>query len=539
MGRRIDRQKQDAGRKGAAIRWARERARRAPLKPYGEPFLAFLEAIGRGGPSRVVWRVFWKAADGLPLDADEFAIFRCHTGRETVPSVPARECWLPAGRRGGKSENMVARATWRATSRHWREELTLGEVGVIPLIASDREQARNSLAYLKGLARLPLVAPYVLRVLRDSVEFRTGAVVKVATASWRSTRGFTMLDAILEECAFYTVEGSANPDEEILTAIRPALLTVPGARIYGISSPYARRGILWKAYEQHWGQDESDVLVFSADSLSLNPTLNPRAIAREFEADPLRAASEYGRDRRLEFRRDVEAFLSVEAVEAVVQASRPLELPAREGVHYVAFTDPSGGSRDSWTLAVAHLEDGRAVLDVVRERRPPFSPDVVVHEYAALVKAYRVMQVTGDKYAGEFPRELFRKQGIEYRTAQKTKGDYYRELLAPVRSSASPGPASISKPAPCGSRRNRRRTRRAGNSHSARCPDSANSWKASASAPVSSRAVPDQSLRMCSTVRANRSRISLPPGVRSVITRLATLRARLCACTSSADCSTT
>ena len=32
-----------------------------------------------------------------------------------------------------------------------------GEVGVIPLIASDRAQARNSLGYLKGLAAMPLV----------------------------------------------------------------------------------------------------------------------------------------------------------------------------------------------------------------------------------------------------------------------------------------------------------------------------------------------------------------------------------------------
>ena len=51
-----------------------------------------------------------------------------------------------------------------------------------------------------------------------------------------------MLDAILEECAFYPNEDSANADEEILAAIKPALLTVPGARPYGVSSPYARRG---------------------------------------------------------------------------------------------------------------------------------------------------------------------------------------------------------------------------------------------------------------------------------------------------------
>src|SRR5439155_16441026 len=133
------------------------------------------------------------------------------------------------------------------------------------IVAPDCVQGRNSLTYLRARARTPLVAPYVSRILRDSIEFRTGAVVRIVTASWRTSRGVTMLDALLEECAFYRSEDTANPDEEVLAALRPALLSVPGARICGISSPYAQRGILWKAYEAHWGCDDSDVLVFSAD----------------------------------------------------------------------------------------------------------------------------------------------------------------------------------------------------------------------------------------------------------------------------------
>jgi hypothetical protein len=46
-----------------------------------------------------------------------------------------------------------------------------------------------------------------------------------------------------------------------------------------------------------------------------------------------------------------------------------------------------------------------------------------------LLKSYRVTRVTGDRYAGEFPRELFRKCGIEYRCADKAKSDLYRDLL--------------------------------------------------------------------------------------------------------------
>ncbi len=256
-------------------------------------------------------------------------MFRRHTARERAPTVPAAECWVCAGRRAGKSEQMIERATWRAISFD-RTPLQPGEVGVIALVASDRAQARNSLGYLKGLAALPLVAPYVQRALKESIEFRTGVVVQVHTASFRATRGYTMVDAILEEVAFYAAEDSANPDEEIANAIRPALITVPGSRLYGISSPYARRGILWTTYEAHFGRDDSAVLVWNADTLSLNPTVAVREIERAFERDAAVAAAEYGRDGRVAFRTDVERFLSVDAIDAVVNRSRPLELARSE-----------------------------------------------------------------------------------------------------------------------------------------------------------------------------------------------------------------
>ncbi len=47
-----------------------------------------------------------------------------------------------------------------------------------------------------------------------------------------------------------------------------------------------------------------------------------------------------------------------------------------------------------------------------------------------MCKAYRVKRVGGDRYAGEFPRELFRKHGgIAYEPATKIKSDLFRDLL--------------------------------------------------------------------------------------------------------------
>src|SRR5262249_16043694 len=133
-----------------------------------------------------------------------------------------------------------------------------------------------------------------------------------------------------------------------------------------------------------------------------------------------------------EFRRDLEAFVSRETLQACIVPDRH-ELPPIRGTKYVAFTDPSGGSADAWTHAIAHAEkrdkEWTVVLDAVRETRPPFSPDAVVADYAALLKAYRVTKIVGDRYAGEFPRELFRKHGIAYVPSEKPKSELYLKTL--------------------------------------------------------------------------------------------------------------
>lgn len=41
---------------------------------------------------------------------------------------------------------------------------------------------------------------------------------------------------------------------------------------------------------------------------------------------------------------------------------------------YYAFVDPSGGRHDRFTLAIAHVEQDRSVLDALRAWKPPFNP---------------------------------------------------------------------------------------------------------------------------------------------------------------------
>lgn len=87
------------------------------------------------------------------------------------------------------------------------------------------------------------------------------------------------------------------------------------------------------------------------------------------------------------------------------------------------------------TLAIAHRDaDGRAILDLVREKRPPFSPADVVCEFAEVLKSYGVSYITGDKFGGEFAAEPFKKAGIGYEQWDAPKSDLYSNLLPMLNS---------------------------------------------------------------------------------------------------------
>ncbi len=339
------------------------------------------------------------------------------------------EAWLVCGRRAGKSFMLPVVATFLAAFRDWRPYLGPGERGTVMIIAADRKQARVIMRYVLGLLKArPMLSQLIEAERQEGVDLTNRITIEVHTASFRTVRGYSVVAARLDEAAFWQGDGTANPDVEIITALRPAMATVPNAMLLCASSPYARRGALWEAHKRHFGK-EGSVLVWQADTRTMNPTVPQKFIDDALEADPLAASAEC----LAEFRTDVESFISREALEGVSDWST-LERPPLGGNSYVGFVDPSGGSSDSFTLAIAHADKEAAVLDVVREVRPPFSPEAVVAEFSDALKSYRVTKINGDRYSGEWCREAFRKKGIRYEPAGSSKSDLYRDLLPLVNS---------------------------------------------------------------------------------------------------------
>ncbi|MGH6875865.1 MAG: hypothetical protein ACREHV_00650 [Rhizomicrobium sp.] len=376
---------------------------------------------------RETWQPWWtavRAIFGLPMSADELPVFRECTGREEAPAERASEAWLVVGRRGGKSRVLALIASYLAAFVDWSPYLSPGERGYLVIVAADRRQCRTIMGYCRAfLANTPLLADLIERDTTEELELSNGLTIEVATSSYRTIRGRTIIAALCDEAAFWADENGANPASEVIASLRPAMATIPGAMLLVASSPYAKRGPLWNAFKKYFGK-VGRVLVWKAPTRTMNPTIAQEILDEAYEADPLSAAGEYG----AEFRNDIDAFVTREAVDGAVIPNRR-ELMRETGVRYVAFVDPSGGSSDSMTLAIAHMHDNRSILDVVREWRPPFSPDAVVVECAALLKSFGIGTVTGDRYAGEWPRERFKVHGITYLPSEQTKSELYVSLL--------------------------------------------------------------------------------------------------------------
>ena len=183
-----------------------------------------------------------------------------------------------------------------------------------------------------------------------------------------------------DECAFWLSEDSCKPDIEILNAARPALATTGGPLVC-ISSPHARAGALWDTYRRDFGPEgDPAVLVTHGTSRDFNSDLDQAVVQRALERDPAAASAEY----LAEFRTDIEGFVTREVLDACIERG-VRERPFGRSKSYVAFVDPSGGASDAFTLAIAHTEGKTQVLDVIRERKPPFSPEAVVDEFATLL----------------------------------------------------------------------------------------------------------------------------------------------------------
>jgi hypothetical protein len=375
--------------------------------------------------SFAAWVCLLKAIFGLPLDAIELELFQRLTGRTAPAPLGYLVVALVIGRRGGKSLFLALVAAFLATFYDWTPFLNDSEKGTVVIVASDKKQGRAIFRFLSGMLKIPLLAGRITRETADSIELSNGISVEIMAANFRTVRGYTVVAALADELAFWSSdETGANPDVEIINAIRPAMATVPSAMLLMASSPYAKRGVLWDTFKRHFGQDDSATLVVQADTRTMNPSVSESFIADAYEADPANAAAEYGGL----FRSDVSSFMDLELVEAAVDQGVVVR-PRRDGVAYHSGIDPSGGQRDSFCAAVSHNENGIAVLDCLLEIKAPFNSADATARVSEMRRAYGLSSTTSDRYGSGWVVDAFAKYGIKIRHSDRDRSTIYLDCL--------------------------------------------------------------------------------------------------------------
>jgi hypothetical protein len=369
------------------------------------------------------WLTVLRAAFGLPLDAAQREVFTQIAGDRDPPTRRVRELWCVCGRRSGKSRMAAATAVFLAAFQPHR--LARGESGQVLVLAASQAQARVVFEYCLGyLQASPLLRSEIKDITRAEIRLRNGITIAIHSNSFKSVRGRTLVGVIFDEVSFWPDEAGALSDLESYRAVIPALLTTNGMLV-AISTPYRKLGLLYQKHRDHFGHPSNEVLCVTGGSQVFNPSLTDAAISAQREADPVAAGAEWD----ALFRTDLSSFLDEETIERAIDHGRPLELPPLERHRARAFVDASGGRHDHYTIAIGHKEGERYVVDVCRGARPPFDPNIITQEFAALCREYGVGSVVGDSYSAEWVQSAWRAAGIGYQPSDIPKGAIYLETL--------------------------------------------------------------------------------------------------------------
>jgi hypothetical protein len=134
-----------------------------------------------------------------------------------------------------------------------------------------------------------------------------------------------------------------------------------------------------------------------------------------------------------EFRDDVAIFLPPELIDNLIVRGRFENIP-RPQTQYHAFCDLSGGRNDAAALAIAHKDNRKIVLDLIKNFPAPHNPHQVIADMVAILREWQISRITADAYAGEFASAAFQALGIAYQKAKKNKSELYAELLPLISS---------------------------------------------------------------------------------------------------------
>ena len=381
------------------------------------------DVLGLDVHTRQAALAFLAAVEGDALTPAQCALVQHFTGRTDVPRRGGfRTAVMQSGRQSGKSECVAGWLLYHAVRLHLQGRTGGWLVGV----AQDHRAGMRALfGHVRRFAHSHMILPLVTRQTADTIELG-GVSLVVCPCRPAAWRGLSIDGFALDELAHFRTGEGLPQDREVWRSALPAL-SMTGGRLIALSSPYVADGLLFELHQAHYGNAGDAVLFWQSDGPSMNPALDRGYLAQLEKLDPAAYAAEV----RGEFLKDTAALVDEHAIAAAIDEGVSVRPPS-PGVRYVAFLDLASGTAahgDAAAVAVAHQErDGTTLLDAVRVWPPPFRPQDIATEAAALLRPYRVATVAADRWALGLSAELLRGAGLTYRPADHDKSGLYLRL---------------------------------------------------------------------------------------------------------------
>jgi phage terminase large subunit-like protein len=195
-------------------------------------FVIRMNLVEPGGPS-LGHRTFLKAFYGLELDAEELEFYLKTTGRRNYLAREQKEVTGIFGRQGGKTTLASEIAIYEAVRY---PKLPRGARAYVIIVAPGLSQAQIAFDYIrKGFCGSPILKRLVRKDLTNEIRLRNGITIACYPCSYIAVRGISVVCAICDELAFWShEETSANPENEVMAALRPAMATFPNAKLIKI-----------------------------------------------------------------------------------------------------------------------------------------------------------------------------------------------------------------------------------------------------------------------------------------------------------------
>jgi hypothetical protein len=369
-------------------------------------------------------RAICRIADGRPLGelAAHPDVMRAVGDVASLPPSRPAELLVLSGIRTGKSLLAAALAV-RAALTCDLSTLRPGETARVSVLSLTVDLGRVVFDHIAGTVRdrPALRALMVDEPTSDTVSLRhpSGRVVEVKVVAG-SRAGASLVarwsaGAIFDEAPRMLGEedGVVNYDDA-----RRAVLgrLLPGAQLVAIGSPWAPRGPVYEAVQEHAGKPSARLVIVRAPAYAMNPVWWTRARVAALKVQDEQVLRT---DVLAQFADPETALLSSAEIERATRKGA-LVVGREAGHTYVAAMDP-GTRGNAWTLVVATRKrrtDGRHFTAVVLAKQwqgsktDPLDPDRVLAEIAAHAKNYGAPGVWTDQLAADFVRSIAQRHGL-------------------------------------------------------------------------------------------------------------------------------